>query len=104
MGSGVRRIDFSGINRVAMSRILDLLARWLPDGRLDGREYVARNPRRPDKRLGSFRINVDSGRWADFAIGAKGGDMVSLAAYLAGEGQGVAAGKLADMLGVPLYE
>ena len=104
MGSGGRRIDFTGINRAAMGRVLDLLSRWLPDGRLDGREYVARNPRRPDKRLGSFRVNVDSGKWADFAIGTGGGDIVSLAAYLADVGQGEAARELAEMLGVVLYE
>ena len=104
MGNGTRRIDFAGINRAAMGRVMDLLARWLPDGKLDGHEYVALNPRRPDRRRGSFRINVDSGKWADFAIGIKGGDLVSLAAYLAGVGQGEAAGELADMLGVDLYE
>ena len=104
MGSVARRIDFTGINKVAMSRILDLLARWLPGGRLEGREFVAINPRRPDRRLGSFRINVENGRWADFAIGVKGGDIVSLAAYLAGVGQGEAARELAEMLGVDPYE
>ncbi len=104
MDSGARRIDFAGINRAALGQVMDMLNRWLPDGRLDGREYVARNPRRPDRRLGSFRINIDTGKWADFAIGAGGGDLVSLAAYLAGIGQGEAAKELAEMLRVPLYE
>ena len=105
MDGGPRRIDFAGINRAALARVLDLLGRWLPDGRLNAREYVARNPRRADRRAGSFRVNVDSGRWADFAVaGASGGDIVSLAAYLAGVSQGEAARELADMLGVPLYE
>ncbi len=72
----------------------------LPDGRLVGREYTARNPTRADMRLGSFRNNVNSGRWADFATGDKGGDVVSLAAYLSGTGQAEAARALADMLGV----
>ena len=39
-------------------------------------------------------------RWADFATGDKGGDVVSLAAYLSGTGQTEAARALADMLGV----
>ena len=104
MGNGVRRIDFTGINGVAIGRVMDLLNRWLPDGRLDGREFVAINPRRPDRRRGSFRINIDSGKWADFAIGESGGDLVSLAAYLAGVGQGEAARQLADMLGIPCHE
>ena len=104
MGNGVRRIDFAAINRAAMGRVLDLLSRWPPDGKLEGHEFVAINPRRPDRRRGSFRINVESGKWADFAIGVKGGDIVSLAAYLAGVGQGAAAKELAEMLGVDLHE
>ena len=59
-----------------------LLRRWLPDGRIEGNEYVARNPRRSDRRLGSFKINLRTGRWADFAFDARGGDPISLAAYL----------------------
>ena len=31
------------------------------------REYVALNPTRADKRAGSFKINLQTGRWADFA-------------------------------------
>ncbi len=95
-----RRIDFAAVNRAALSGLPALLRRWLPDGRLLGREYTVRNPRRVDRRPGSFRINVHSGRWADFATGDKGGDVVSLAAYLSGTGQAEAARALADMLGV----
>ncbi len=65
-----------------------------------GREYTARNPRRADRRPGSFRVNVNTGKWADFAIGDAGGDVVSLAAYLSGTSQVEAARTLADMLGV----
>ena len=96
----MRRRDFSGINRAALASLPALLRRWLPDGRLMGHEYTARNPTRADRRLGSFRINVNSGRWSDFATGDKGGDVVSLAAYLSGAGQAEAARALADMLGV----
>ena len=94
------RIDFDGINRAALATLPALLHRWLPDGRMHGREYVALNPTRADKRPGSFRINIGTGRWADFATGDRGGDTVSLAAYLAGTGQAEAASSLADMLGV----
>ena len=54
-------------------------------------------PRR--QRLGSFKINRYNGRWADFATGDKGGDPVSLVAYLADVSQGEAARLLAQMLG-----
>ncbi len=100
MAAGMQRLDFPAINRAALASLPALLRRWLPDGRLVGREYTARNPRRADRRPGSFRINVNSGRWADFATGDKGGDVVSLAAYLSGTGQAVAARALGDMLGV----
>ena len=99
MAAGMR-LDFPAINRAALASLPALLRRWLPDGRLVGREYTARNPRRADRRPGSFRVNVNSGRWADFACDAKGGDVVSLAAYLSGTGQAEAARALGDMLGV----
>jgi hypothetical protein len=95
------RIDFARINRAALTRLPDILARWLPRGRIEGIEYVALNPCRADHRLGSFKVNLDTGRWADFAVeGARGRDVVSLAAYLGGTGQLEAAERLAAMLGI----
>jgi hypothetical protein len=73
------RIDFAAINRAALKRLPDILARWLPGGRREGREYVVGNPKRHDQLPGSFKINRDTGRWADFATGDKGGDPISLA-------------------------
>jgi hypothetical protein len=93
-------IDFNAVNRAALRALPDLLARWLPDGRAKGREYAALNPRRSDHAPGSFKINIATGEWADFACGAKGGDPVSLAAYLFGLSQPDAARKLAVMLGI----
>ena len=96
-----RPIDFCLVNRVALVALLGLLERWLPGGRTEGAEYVALNPRRSDQHLGSFRVNLRTGRWADFAVtGVRGGDPVSLAAYLAGIGQLEAAERLAEMLGL----
>jgi hypothetical protein len=77
-----------------------ILGRWLHGGRIEGREYVVRNPKRRDRRPGSFKVNLDTGRWADFATGDKGGDPISLAAYLAGCSQVEAAHRLAAMLGI----
>ncbi len=95
-------VDFAAVNRAALGRLPDILRRWLPDGRVEGHEYVARNPRRVDRRPGSFKINLHTGRWSDFATGDSGGDPVSLAAYLSGTGQVEAARGLATMLGVPV--
>lgn len=96
----MKPIDFQKINSAAMAVLPSLLARWLPEGRRQGNEWVARNPRRSDRKPGSFSVNMATGRWADFASGDKGGDVVSLAAYLAGIGQADAARSLAEMLGV----
>jgi len=94
-------IDFDDINRAALSALPILLRRWLPDGHMRGREFIARNPTRNDRRPGSFTINTANGRWADFADGeAKGGDVVSLYAYLRRIGQGDAARELASLLRV----
>ena len=95
------RVDFAAINAAALRELPTLLARWLPDGRANGREYEGRNPRRADRHPGSFRVSLRSGRWSDFATGDRGGDPVSLAAYLHGLSQIEAARRLADMLGVP---
>ncbi len=93
-------IDFSKVNAAAISALPSLLDRWLPGGRREGREYVARNPRRADRTAGSFRINMTTGRWADFATDDTGGDPVSLAAYLFDLSQFDAARRLAAMLGM----
>ena len=94
------RLDFEAINRAALASLPALLLRWLPNGRLVGHEFEARNPRRADRRPGSFRVNVTTGKWADFACDAKGGDVVSLAAYLSGTGQAEAARALGAILGL----
>ena len=65
-----------------------------------GREWVARNPNRTDQGLGSFKVNLVTGRWADFATGDRGGDPISLVAYLERTGQGTAARQLKHYLGV----
>ena len=92
---------FLAVNDVALPMFESLCARWLPGGRLQSREWVARNPSRNDRRPGSFRINVDTGMWADFAVpGVQGGDPISLRAYLDGLTQIKAARLLADELGV----
>ena len=91
-------LDFAGINDAAMASLPALLARWLSDGRIEGREYTARNPRRADRHNGSFKVNLDTGKWADFATDDRGGDPVSLLAYLEGCLQSEAARRLAEDL------
>jgi hypothetical protein len=95
-----RRLNFSEINAAALRALPALCARWMPSGKRIGREYVSLNPTRADRRPGSFKVNLYTGRWADFATGDKGGDAVSLAAYLFGLRQSDAARRLAYALGI----
>ena len=94
------KIDFVRIAKTALLHSDSLCRRWLPEGYQDGKEWIARNPRRTDRRPGSFKVNLSTGRWGDFATGDKGGDLVALAAYLFDLSQKDAALRIADMLGV----
>jgi hypothetical protein len=103
-GRGLRpsrdSVDFAAINRAAMAVLPSFLARRLPGGRVKGREYLALNPRRQDQHVGSFKVNLRSGKWADFACGAGGRDLISLVAYLDDLSQIEAAKRLAATLGM----
>ena len=81
------KINFERLNLQIYPIFVELLVGLLPEGKLENREYVALNPTRCDKHLGSFRINILSGKWADFATGDKGGDFISLWAYVKGMSQ-----------------
>lgn len=95
-----RSVYFVSVNVACLARLPSLLAAWLPDGRQQGEEWIALNPTRADRRAGSFRINTKTGRWADFATGDKGGDPVSLFAYLNRMSQGEAARTLIRVWGL----
>ncbi len=99
-----RAIAFQRIADEAARYSETIVRRWLPDGRKETGEWVARNPRRADHKPGSFKVNLKTCRWSDFATGDKGGDLVSLAAYLFGLDQVEAASRVADMLRVSPYD
>lgn len=75
--------------------------------RLTGKELQFINPLRDDTDFGSASINVETGMWADFAEGgdpkAKGGDLISLVAYLTDTSQSLAAEKLQSFLCEPAH-
>ena len=93
-------VDFGAINQAALGYLPSLVRTWAPDGKMCGAEWIARNPTRPDRNPGSFSVNVRTGKWADFATGDKGGDVISLAAYVFRCRQVEAARTLAVALGV----
>lgn len=91
--------DFKVINQDALARLPDLLFSLFPAGRVNGREFVVGSiAGEPGK---SLSINVETGRWSDFATtdDDKGGDPVSLVAAVRGISQGDAAQWLAEWMG-----
>ena len=96
----VDRVDFRAVSSAALGALDIIVPRLLPDGYSEGNEWVARNPTRSDGRPGSFKVNLTTGVWSDFATGDKGGDAISLAAYVFHMTQADAAQKLASMLGM----
>ena len=94
------KIDFFRLRADLQQHHERIVRELLPDGRREGQEWTALNPTRFDRHIGSFRINLQTGRWADFATDDKGGDIISLAAYLEGTSQVEAARRLIDLTGV----
>lgn len=70
------------IKSAALAALPDLVRDWLQAGEFRGDVYVALNPLRPDRNLGSFRIDTATGRWCDYSTRDGGSDAVSLLAYL----------------------
>mgnify|MGYP000514697601 CR=1 FL=1 len=95
----MNKINFSQVKNFLKGHEEGILRRLLPTGKIAGSEYIALNPTRNDKNLGSFRINTTTGKWADFATGDKGGDIISLYAYIKNVNQLTAAKELLRFVG-----
>jgi len=93
------KVDFKQTANMALSNADYIVTSLLPNGKREGREWVAFNPKRPDQTLGSFKINLGTGKWADFATLDRGSDLISLVAYLKDTTQYQAAKYLAEVLG-----
>ena len=92
-------IDFQEVNQQAARQLSTLLHRFLPGGVVRGHEYIVRNPTRADRTPGSFKINLHTGRWSDFATNDSGGDVISLVAYVNRIGQLDAARLVIEAMG-----
>lgn len=90
-------VDFQSIATLALSQSRSLVPQWLPAGRLHGSEWVVGGLNgEPGE---SLSINLTSGRWAEFAGDARGGDLISLYAAIKRKTQLEAARELSDILG-----
>lgn len=94
-----KHIDIKAVARAALDHAEAIARRWAPNGKRVGPEWQAINPTRADSKSGSFSLNFGSGKWADFASGDKGGDMVSYVAYVERIKQPAAARLIADFIG-----
>lgn len=90
----MNKINFTQVKNYLKGHKEAILKHLLPTGKIAGSEYIALNPTRNDKNLGSFRINTTTWKWADFATGDKGSDIISLYAYIKGINQLTAAKEL----------
>lgn len=91
---------FIKLNVAIRPTLLNLIPTILPQGRRQGQYWVALNPTRNDNTAGSFKINLQTGMWADYATNDSGGDAISLVAYLYGLKQGEAATYIEGLTGV----
>jgi putative DNA primase/helicase len=94
-------VDFKKLHSLALTQAENIVRHFVPNGKLEGREWVGLNPNRPDKSARSFSINIDTGVWADFATHDKGGDLISYVGYVQRcANQGDAYKILANFLGM----
>ena len=94
-----KNINFEEVKRTVRGYEEVLMLRLLPHAKRKGCDWVALNPTRLDRTLGSFRINAYSFRWIDHATGDKGGDIISLWAYIRQISQLQAAQELLTIIG-----
>lgn len=89
------KLDFAGLNSVLLSSAPSVCMDILPGGRIEGHEYVCASI--VGGRGKSFKVNIKTGVWADFANPAySGGDLISLYAAARGVSMGDAFRALAD--------
>lgn len=92
------KIDFERLASELSGRARDLVPSWLPGGKMQGREYCCGDL--TGKPGDSLRVNLDTGKWADFATDEKGGDLISLYAAIHRLSQIEAAKALVEKEGV----
>jgi hypothetical protein len=93
--------DFTAVSAAALARAETLVREWLPGGKLEGREYCGarRSAGGPGN---SLKVNLDTGQWAHFSGEARGGDLVSLLAYVERCSQLEACKSLSEQLNMPV--
>ena len=86
-------INFVALAQSLLARIEQLVPQWLPGGIVRGHEYVCGSLSGGSG--SSCSINLEDGKWADFANDEKGGDLIGLYAAINGLTMGKSAVQLA---------
>lgn len=85
-------MNFEFLHAQLLPRAQSLLAEWFPAGQIKGSEFLVGDL--AGSKGESLSININTGKWQDFATGQKGGDLISLFAARENIGQGEAAKRL----------
>lgn len=89
-------IDPKYVCKQLSDRVEQIIRDILPGGESTGEDYVVRNPNRVDRSPGSFRIDLKTGKFNDFASHDCGGDIIELYAFVKGIERRQAAKELAE--------
>jgi putative DNA primase/helicase len=97
-GAALPPIRFAELAAALLARSDQLVPAWLPGGQRRGKEWVCGSlSGGPGD---SCQVNLEKGKWADFATDEKGRDLVSLYATINGLTPGKAAVQVARELGL----
>ncbi len=91
-------INFTALADALLAQAEHLVGLWLAGGRRNGHEWVCGSLHGGEGT--SCSVNLNTGRWADFATGEQGGDLVSLYAAVHGLTMGKAAVAVARETGL----
>ena len=91
-------IRFAELAAALLDRVEHLVPRWLPGGKRDGHEWKCGNLQGGEG--SSAGVNMHTGKWADFATGEQGGDLLSLYAAIHGLPMSKAAAQVAREQGL----
>lgn len=93
-------IDFCVLKQQAKPHLLSILQSVAPRGKRIGSEYVSICERRADRSLGSFKYNMNTNVWSDFANSlSSGNDIISYCAYALGISQIESARHIQNLIG-----
>lgn len=87
-------MDFQSLASELLARSESVCSEWLPYGKRRGHEYVVGNLQGSEG--DSLSINLNTGKWSDFATGEVGGDLIALYAAINGIEQGEAYKRLTN--------